>query len=173
MGIFDRPPTFLTCSHPEAWHRLHACPAVHHPRSGSSDTRMIERMFSCSTPLKFLIYNLIKSAVITPHCWVVFMPCVTHLCIVWLFRCTVRLWVFVLCVLGCALVSWSWLRVPGVLQRLGFTYFVLSLLQTFWRQREIPLTSVSSSVKFNFTTRHKSRKTQRKTNFETTLNCGS
>ncbi|XP_060943801.1 heparan-alpha-glucosaminide N-acetyltransferase [Limanda limanda] len=37
--------------------------------------------------------------------------------------------------------SWSWLRVPGVLQRLGFTYFVLSLLQTFWRQREIPLTS--------------------------------
>ncbi|CAB1425093.1 unnamed protein product [Pleuronectes platessa] len=37
--------------------------------------------------------------------------------------------------------SWSWLRVPGVLQRLGFTYFVLSQLQTFWRQREIPLTS--------------------------------
>ncbi|XP_034464267.1 heparan-alpha-glucosaminide N-acetyltransferase [Hippoglossus hippoglossus] len=37
--------------------------------------------------------------------------------------------------------SWSWLRIPGVLQRLGFTYFVLSLLQTFWRQREIPLTS--------------------------------
>ncbi|KAM9809083.1 heparan-alpha-glucosaminide N-acetyltransferase isoform 1-T1 [Syngnathus typhle] len=26
--------------------------------------------------------------------------------------------------------SWSWLRIPGVLQRLGFTYFVLALLQT-------------------------------------------
>uniref|UniRef100_A0A8D3AP24 Si:dkey-192p21.6 n=1 Tax=Scophthalmus maximus TaxID=52904 RepID=A0A8D3AP24_SCOMX len=37
--------------------------------------------------------------------------------------------------------SWSWLRIPGVLQRLGFTYFALSLLQTFWGQREIPLTS--------------------------------
>ncbi|XP_058506800.1 heparan-alpha-glucosaminide N-acetyltransferase isoform X2 [Solea solea] len=37
--------------------------------------------------------------------------------------------------------SWSWLRIPGVLQRLAFTYFVLSLLQTLWRQREIPLTS--------------------------------
>ncbi|XP_029962551.1 heparan-alpha-glucosaminide N-acetyltransferase [Salarias fasciatus] len=35
--------------------------------------------------------------------------------------------------------SWSWLRVPGVLQRLAFTYFVLSLLQTFWGQKEIPL----------------------------------
>ncbi|XP_029927000.1 heparan-alpha-glucosaminide N-acetyltransferase isoform X1 [Myripristis murdjan] len=35
--------------------------------------------------------------------------------------------------------SWSWLRVPGVLQRLGFTYFVLSLMQTFWSRREIPL----------------------------------
>uniref|UniRef100_A0A3Q3J448 Heparan-alpha-glucosaminide N-acetyltransferase catalytic domain-containing protein n=1 Tax=Monopterus albus TaxID=43700 RepID=A0A3Q3J448_MONAL len=35
--------------------------------------------------------------------------------------------------------SWSWLRIPGVLQRLGFTYFVLSLLQTFWDQKEIPL----------------------------------
>ncbi|XP_074532015.1 heparan-alpha-glucosaminide N-acetyltransferase isoform X1 [Halichoeres trimaculatus] len=34
--------------------------------------------------------------------------------------------------------SLSWLRVPGVLQRLGFTYFVLSLLQTFWGQKEIP-----------------------------------
>ncbi|XP_054605850.1 heparan-alpha-glucosaminide N-acetyltransferase [Nothobranchius furzeri] len=34
--------------------------------------------------------------------------------------------------------SWSWLRIPGVLQRLGFTYFVLSLLQTFWGQTEIP-----------------------------------
>ncbi|XP_023281495.1 heparan-alpha-glucosaminide N-acetyltransferase-like isoform X1 [Seriola lalandi dorsalis] len=37
--------------------------------------------------------------------------------------------------------SWSWLRIPGVLQRLGFTYFVLSLLQTFWGQKEIPLRS--------------------------------
>ncbi|KAM3605958.1 uncharacterized protein V6R79_008010 [Siganus canaliculatus] len=36
--------------------------------------------------------------------------------------------------------SWSWLRIPGVLQRLGFTYFVLSLLQIFWGQREIPVT---------------------------------
>ncbi|XP_035519623.1 heparan-alpha-glucosaminide N-acetyltransferase [Morone saxatilis] len=35
--------------------------------------------------------------------------------------------------------SWSWLRIPGVLQRLGFTYFVLSVLQTFWGQKEIPL----------------------------------
>ncbi|KAM7385915.1 hypothetical protein PAMP_001957 [Pampus punctatissimus] len=35
--------------------------------------------------------------------------------------------------------SWSWLRIPGVLQRLAFTYFVLSLLQTFWGQKEIPL----------------------------------
>ncbi|XP_023182860.1 heparan-alpha-glucosaminide N-acetyltransferase-like isoform X1 [Xiphophorus maculatus] len=34
--------------------------------------------------------------------------------------------------------SWSWLRIPGVLQRLGFTYFVLSLLQTFWGQKQIP-----------------------------------
>ncbi|XP_015236081.1 PREDICTED: heparan-alpha-glucosaminide N-acetyltransferase-like, partial [Cyprinodon variegatus] len=34
--------------------------------------------------------------------------------------------------------SWSWLRIPGVLQRLGFTYFALSLLQTFWGQRQIP-----------------------------------
>ncbi|KAK5600509.1 hypothetical protein CRENBAI_017503 [Crenichthys baileyi] len=34
--------------------------------------------------------------------------------------------------------SWSWLRIPGVLQRLGFTYFVLSLLQTFWAQTQIP-----------------------------------
>lgn len=34
--------------------------------------------------------------------------------------------------------SWSWLRIPGVLQRLGFTYFVLSLMQTFWGQIEIP-----------------------------------
>ncbi|XP_018536506.1 heparan-alpha-glucosaminide N-acetyltransferase [Lates calcarifer] len=37
--------------------------------------------------------------------------------------------------------SWSWLRIPGVLQRLGFTYFALSLLQTFWGQKEIPLRS--------------------------------
>uniref|UniRef100_UPI0037E8D68B heparan-alpha-glucosaminide N-acetyltransferase n=1 Tax=Semicossyphus pulcher TaxID=241346 RepID=UPI0037E8D68B len=37
------------------------------------------------------------------------------------------------------LLSLSWLRIPGVLQRLGFTYFVLSLLQTFWGQKEIPL----------------------------------
>ncbi|KAM3863205.1 heparan-alpha-glucosaminide N-acetyltransferase [Diretmus argenteus] len=35
--------------------------------------------------------------------------------------------------------SWSWLRIPGVLQRLGFTYFVLCLMQTFWGQKEIPL----------------------------------
>ncbi|XP_077586209.1 heparan-alpha-glucosaminide N-acetyltransferase [Stigmatopora nigra] len=28
--------------------------------------------------------------------------------------------------------SWSWLRIPGVLQRLGFTYFVLALLQILW-----------------------------------------
>ncbi|XP_046885478.1 heparan-alpha-glucosaminide N-acetyltransferase [Hypomesus transpacificus] len=35
--------------------------------------------------------------------------------------------------------SWSWLRVPGVLQRLGFTYFILSLMETFWGQKEIPM----------------------------------
>ncbi|XP_009305614.1 uncharacterized protein isoform X7 [Danio rerio] len=35
--------------------------------------------------------------------------------------------------------SWSWLRIPGVLQRLGFTYFVLALMQTFSPLREIPL----------------------------------
>ncbi|KAK7901694.1 hypothetical protein WMY93_018463 [Mugilogobius chulae] len=28
--------------------------------------------------------------------------------------------------------SWSWLRIPGVLQRLAATYLVLSLLQTLW-----------------------------------------
>ena len=48
----------------------------------------------------------------------------------------------------CVAVSWSWLRIPGVLQRLGFTYFVLSLLQTFWGHEEIPLRAVSSSVRF-------------------------
>ncbi|XP_052007439.1 heparan-alpha-glucosaminide N-acetyltransferase [Xyrauchen texanus] len=37
------------------------------------------------------------------------------------------------------LLSWSWLRIPGVLQRLGFTYFVLALMQTFSPHREIPL----------------------------------
>ncbi|XP_028976426.2 proto-oncogene tyrosine-protein kinase receptor Ret isoform X6 [Esox lucius] len=37
------------------------------------------------------------------------------------------------------LLSWSWLRIPGVLQRLGFTYFILSLMQTFWGQKVIPL----------------------------------
>ncbi|XP_029031579.1 heparan-alpha-glucosaminide N-acetyltransferase isoform X2 [Betta splendens] len=42
---------------------------------------------------------------------------------------------------GGRLLSWSWLRFPGVLQRLGFTYFALSLLQTFWGQKEIPLRS--------------------------------
>ncbi|XP_061490562.1 heparan-alpha-glucosaminide N-acetyltransferase-like [Rhineura floridana] len=26
--------------------------------------------------------------------------------------------------------SWSWARIPGVLQRLGFTYFILALMQT-------------------------------------------
>lgn len=41
------------------------------------------------------------------------------------------------------LVSWSWLRVPGVLQRLGFTYFILSLMETFWGQKEIPMRKVS------------------------------
>ncbi|CAL8299720.1 unnamed protein product [Merluccius merluccius] len=33
--------------------------------------------------------------------------------------------------------SWSWLRVPGVLQRLGFTYLVLSLMQTVWGQHQL------------------------------------
>ncbi|XP_050982366.1 heparan-alpha-glucosaminide N-acetyltransferase [Labeo rohita] len=35
--------------------------------------------------------------------------------------------------------SWSWLRIPGVLQRLGFTYFVLAMMQTFSPHRDIPL----------------------------------
>uniref|UniRef100_A0A3B3CB71 Si:dkey-192p21.6 n=1 Tax=Oryzias melastigma TaxID=30732 RepID=A0A3B3CB71_ORYME len=39
-------------------------------------------------------------------------------------------------------VSWSWLRIPGVLQRLAFTYFVLSLLQTFWGRKAIPQSEV-------------------------------
>lgn len=52
------------------------------------------------------------------------------------------------CVVDSLPVSWSWLRIPGVLQRLGFTYFVLSLLEIFWVQKEIPLTAVSNSVKF-------------------------
>ncbi|XP_026080696.1 heparan-alpha-glucosaminide N-acetyltransferase [Carassius auratus] len=47
--------------------------------------------------------------------------------------------VFYLCVYITALVSLSWLRIPGVLQRLGFTYFVLALMQTFSPHREIPL----------------------------------
>ncbi|XP_077352550.1 heparan-alpha-glucosaminide N-acetyltransferase [Festucalex cinctus] len=34
--------------------------------------------------------------------------------------------------------SWSWLRIPGVLQRLGFTYFVLALLQILWGYKENP-----------------------------------
>ncbi|KAF3842363.1 hypothetical protein F7725_024314 [Dissostichus mawsoni] len=34
----------------------------------------------------------------------------------------------------CVAVSWSWLRIPGVLQRLGFTYFwlIIVLLETLW-----------------------------------------
>ncbi|XP_061818002.1 heparan-alpha-glucosaminide N-acetyltransferase isoform X2 [Nerophis lumbriciformis] len=32
--------------------------------------------------------------------------------------------------------SWSWLRIPGVLQRLAFTYFFLALLQTLWGNKE-------------------------------------
>uniref|UniRef100_A0A3P9BZA4 Si:dkey-192p21.6 n=1 Tax=Maylandia zebra TaxID=106582 RepID=A0A3P9BZA4_9CICH len=48
-----------------------------------------------------------------------------------------------LCVLHCALVSWSWLRIPGVLQRLGFTYFVLSLLSVQWKSL---LNSSTSSI---------------------------
>ncbi|KAL2083233.1 hypothetical protein ACEWY4_021006 [Coilia grayii] len=35
--------------------------------------------------------------------------------------------------------SWSWLRIPGVLQRLGFTYFALALMQTFSARTDIPL----------------------------------
>ncbi|XP_031434869.1 heparan-alpha-glucosaminide N-acetyltransferase [Clupea harengus] len=37
------------------------------------------------------------------------------------------------------LLSWSWLRIPGVLQRLGFTYFALALMQTFTAQTDVPL----------------------------------
>lgn len=55
---------------------------------------------------------------------------------------------FMMCDVDCVPVSWSWLRIPGVLQRLGFTYFVLSLLQTFWGRREIAATAVSRTVRF-------------------------
>lgn len=54
-------------------------------------------------------------------------------------------------------VSWSWLRVPGVLQRLGFTYFVLSLLQTFLGQTETPQAAVSSSARFHLSSSLHSR----------------
>ncbi|XP_018604816.2 heparan-alpha-glucosaminide N-acetyltransferase [Scleropages formosus] len=37
------------------------------------------------------------------------------------------------------LLSWSWARIPGVLQRLGFTYFVLSLIHMWCLRKEIPL----------------------------------
>uniref|UniRef100_A0A8C9V291 Si:dkey-192p21.6 n=1 Tax=Scleropages formosus TaxID=113540 RepID=A0A8C9V291_SCLFO len=40
-------------------------------------------------------------------------------------------------------VSWSWARIPGVLQRLGFTYFVLSLIHMWCLRKEIPLKQVS------------------------------
>ncbi|KAF7710378.1 hypothetical protein HF521_009250 [Silurus meridionalis] len=40
------------------------------------------------------------------------------------------------------LLSWSWLRIPGVLQRLAFTYFILSLMQMFSPYQEIPPTQV-------------------------------
>ncbi|XP_034158615.1 heparan-alpha-glucosaminide N-acetyltransferase isoform X7 [Pangasianodon hypophthalmus] len=40
------------------------------------------------------------------------------------------------------LLSWSWLRIPGVLQRLAFTYFILSLMQMFSPYREIPPSQV-------------------------------
>lgn len=63
----------------------------------------------------------------------------------WMVRKT---WGFMMCDIDCVPVSWTWLRIPGVLQRLGFTYFVLSLLQTFWGQREISPTAVSSTVRF-------------------------
>ncbi|KAJ8412810.1 hypothetical protein AAFF_G00117610 [Aldrovandia affinis] len=37
------------------------------------------------------------------------------------------------------LLSWSWARIPGVLQRLGFTYLVLGLMETFSAETDIPL----------------------------------
>lgn len=55
-----------------------------------------------------------------------------------------------LCVRMNMLVSWSWLRIPGVLQRLGFTYFVLALMQTFSPLREIPLREVGSALWLTF-----------------------
>ncbi|XP_038599291.1 heparan-alpha-glucosaminide N-acetyltransferase-like [Tachyglossus aculeatus] len=33
--------------------------------------------------------------------------------------------------------SWSWARIPGVLQRLGFTYFTVALMQTFFSVKDI------------------------------------
>ncbi|KAJ8360022.1 hypothetical protein SKAU_G00165470 [Synaphobranchus kaupii] len=36
------------------------------------------------------------------------------------------------------LLSWSWARVPGVLQRLGFTYLILGLIQIVFPERNVP-----------------------------------
>ncbi|KAF5890420.1 proto-oncogene tyrosine-protein kinase receptor Ret isoform X1, partial [Clarias magur] len=41
------------------------------------------------------------------------------------------------------LLALSWLRIPGVLQRLAFTYFILSLMQMLSPYREIPQSQVS------------------------------
>ncbi|XP_075698889.1 heparan-alpha-glucosaminide N-acetyltransferase-like [Rhinoderma darwinii] len=35
--------------------------------------------------------------------------------------------------------SWRWARIPGVLQRLGFTYFVLALMHTFFSKPNLEL----------------------------------
>lgn len=113
-----------------------ACRAVHHLPSGSSRRGIIKRMFNI---INFLSDNLLKSAelAVRYNCSCKFMSSSRgvekHMRVhaVW-----------------CVPVSWSWLRIPGVLQRLGFTYFVLSLLQTFWGQKDIPLTAVSSPVRF-------------------------
>nr|XP_034993998.1 heparan-alpha-glucosaminide N-acetyltransferase-like isoform X2 [Zootoca vivipara] len=35
--------------------------------------------------------------------------------------------------------SWSWARIPGVLQRLGFTYFILALMETFFCLKDLDI----------------------------------
>lgn len=131
---------------------------VHHPPSGSSG--MIKKMFSI---VNFLIYYLLKSAEFALNHWVKFVL-VDELDVF------IITWGVHVCVVDCVPVSWSWLRIPGVLQRLGFTYFVLSVLQTFWGQKEIPLRAVSSSVKFTLVCHYtpgEKKKTLKKSNLKT------
>uniref|UniRef100_A0A7M4EUQ2 Heparan-alpha-glucosaminide N-acetyltransferase n=1 Tax=Crocodylus porosus TaxID=8502 RepID=A0A7M4EUQ2_CROPO len=44
-------------------------------------------------------------------------------------------------------VSWSWARIPGVLQRLGFTYFTVALMQTCFSVKDVEKYQVSCNVR--------------------------